>query len=353
MKGLVRMANRALESPRGPLLIAACRSAGALAARVADRYRERTKGHDVREQVSFVSDIDFQFSDGETCVRVSESEIGGHDVFLLQCLYDPRSARSIDANYIAFLAAARTFREHGANYVTGILPYLAYSRQDKPTQFEREPTTAKLMADLSIVAGCDRLITWDPHSPQVHGFYAKVPVTVLEKAPFFTHALGRFEGRSDTVIVAPDAGAVKRVNRLCQELNLQSAVAAKVRPRPEQAEITDIIGDFAGKRIALVPDDMISSGGTVDALIDKLVNEKRIEEIYLAVSHNLCSEIAYTRLDKHRQSGHVAGIAVTNSIPQTDAFLEWPDLSVFDVADSIAHAVDCIHHNRAVDQHSA
>lgn len=343
------MSEQRTESPRGSLLIAGCRSGSTLAEAIVRAYRNRQDASRDPEPVAFVEDIDFCFSDGETCVRVN-AEIGGHDVFLVQALYDPRSDRSVDANYMAFLAAARTFREHGANYVTGILPYLAYARQDKPTQYQREPTTAKLMADLSLVAGIDQLIIWDPHTPQVHGFYAKAPVTALDTMPFFAHAFGRFRGREDVIVVAPDAGGVKRVNRICQELGLQSAVAAKIRPRPEKAEITDIMGNFSGKRIALTPDDMISSGGTVDALIHELIAEKGIEEVHLAVSHNLCSDAAYASLDVHLRAGRLRQITVTNSIPQTNRFLDWPEYEVFDLADAAAHAVDRIHHNRSVDE---
>lgn len=117
----------------------------------------------------YLENVDGQFSDSETFARLSQ-DVSGGDVYLFQGLLDPVSEQSVDQNYMAFLIAVRAFREWGANHVTGILPYLAYARQDKPTQYEREPATANLMADMSIAAGIDRLITWHPHSPRSRAF---------------------------------------------------------------------------------------------------------------------------------------------------------------------------------------
>ena len=148
----------------------------------------------------------------------------------------------------------------GANYVTAVLPYLAYARQDKPTRFEREPSIANLLADLSVEAGIDRLVTWHPHSPKVQGFYDQVPVVRLESHSFFVEVYRRFARRGDVILVAPDAGASGFVTRIARELNLNAAIASKYRPRPEEAVIHEVIGDFTGKTIAIVLDDMISRG---------------------------------------------------------------------------------------------
>jgi ribose-phosphate pyrophosphokinase len=137
---------------------------------VVNRYQTRLADAGSERDVAYLDAIDFRFSDGETCVRL-DADINGRDVFLLQALYDPTAEQSVDQNVMAFLIALRAFREWGANHVTGIVPYLAYARQDKPTKFQREPTTAELIADLSIEAGLNRLVTWDPHTPQVHGFF--------------------------------------------------------------------------------------------------------------------------------------------------------------------------------------
>jgi len=137
------------ESPRGGLLIASCRSGSSLASEVAARFSNRLPGdRSGNEEHLYLAEVDFRFSNSETCVRL-ERDISGRDVFLFQALFDPGCGQGVDHNYMAFLIAARTFREWGANHVTAVLPYLAYTRQDKPTRFTREPTTARLLADLS------------------------------------------------------------------------------------------------------------------------------------------------------------------------------------------------------------
>ena len=276
--------------------------------------------------------------------------VGGYDVFLFQAIFDPTSDRTIDQNYIALLIAARTFREHGANHVTAVLPYLAYARQDKPTKFMREPTTAKLMADLSIEAGIDWLIAWDPHCGQIRGFYGRTPVNMLESLTLFIEVFQRFRGREDAIVVAPDAGASKFVTHLGRALNLKCAIASKYRPCPEEVVISEIIGDFTGKRVAIILDDMISGGGTVYKLIKKLVEEKGIEEVYLGASHNLCVGRARERLLALYTDYHLKEVVVTNSIPQTDEFQALPFVSVKCLSDTLSRTVNRIHYNRSVSE---
>ena len=339
---------RCVESPRGRLLIASGCSGSYLASQVVARYAARLSEVGSERGVPFLGEIDFRFSDGETCVRL-DADINGRDVFLFQALHDPTSERSIDQNTIAFLIALRAFREWGANHVTGVLPYLAYARQDKPTKFQREPTTAELMADLSIEAGLNRLVTWDPHTPQVHGFYGSVPIDALSPLALFADAFRRFQGQDDVIAVAPDAGAVKFVMRFARTLNVSSAVASKYRPQPEEAVISEIMGGFVGKKSAIVLDDMIATGGTIEATVTKLVEEKGIEKVYLGISHNLCSQRAFQRLSDLHADDHLHEMIVTNSIPQTEDFLTLPFLTVKDLSDLLAWIINRIHHNRSVD----
>ena len=128
---------------------------------------------------------------------------------------------------------------------------------------EKGQFCAKLMADLSIEAGIDRLVTWHPHSDQLRGFYGSTPVEMLDPLPLFLNEFRHLRGRDEVIVVAPDAGASKLITYLGRGLNLNCAIASKYRPRAEEAVITEVIGDFSGKRVALVIDDMISSGGTI------------------------------------------------------------------------------------------
>jgi len=344
-----REQTRKMISPRGQLVIAACRNGSELSSHVVSRYEQLLAEQDSGNHLVHLVDIDSRFSDTETVVRLAQ-HVGGSDVYLFQALLDPRSGAPIDQNYMAFLIAARAFREHGANHVTGVLPYVAYARQDKPTKFTREPTTAKLMADLSVEAGIDRLIGWHPHSDQIRGFYGGIPVHMLEGLTLFEDEFERFAGREDVVAVAPDAGAGKLVTHFARDLKLTSAIASKFRPAPEKAEISEIIGDFAGKTTAVILDDMISSGGTIYALVRKLVEEKGIRTVHLGVSHNLCMEVARERLaDMHERCG-LEEMVVTNSIPQTDAFGELPFVRIRCLSDVLARTINRVHYNRSVSE---
>jgi len=345
----VRQAADRMESPRGRLLIASCRSGERVANSVGDRYERLLAKAGEGRRVARLNSIDFQFSDGETNVRL-DVDVNGDDVFLFQSLYDPLSGRSVDQNYVAFLIAARAFREWGAGHVTGVLPYLAYARQDKPTRSKREPTTAELMADLTIEAGVDRVVVWDPHTDRIHGFYGSVPVDGLHPMALFENKYAAFAGREDVIAVAPDAGASKLITRFARSLGVSSAIAAKHRPRPEQAEVSEVMGDFSGKTTAVVLDDMINTGGTVNATIHKLVKEKGVEEVYLGVSHNLCNHTALGRLSNLHAEWGLREVLVTDSVPQTESFLSLPFLRVRSLDDAFARVINQIHYSRPVDQ---
>jgi ribose-phosphate pyrophosphokinase len=318
-----------------------------MAGAVVDRYETRLIEAGKDSAVLDLQSVDFRFSDSETCVRL-EDDVSGCDAFLFQALLDPASAHSVDQNYMAFLIAARALREWGANYVTGVLPYLAYARQDKPSRFEREPTTAKLMADLAIEAGLDRLATWHPHTSRIQGFYGSTPVDALDALPLFEHEFRDFGGREDVVVIAPDAGASKFVTRFGRALDLTCAIASKHRPRPEEATISEVIGDLTGKRVALVLDDMISSGGTMYALLTLLSEQTDIEEVYIGVSHNLCTRSAWERLFELQAEHHLVEMVTTNSIYQTEEFRALPFLRIRDLSEMLAWVINRIHYNRAV-----
>ncbi|NDJ86361.1 MAG: ribose-phosphate pyrophosphokinase [Chloroflexi bacterium] len=313
---------------------------------IVDQLSQQLNGSNIRSQIPYLEDIDFRFSDSEVGVRL-DVDVSGSDVFLFQALFDPATGGSVDENYLALLVAARTLREWGAHKVTAVLPYLAYSRQDKPTRFQREPTTAKLMADLAISAGVDRLVTWHPHYQQIHGFYSGIPVDVMQAHDYFVDVFKDYHGREDVVLVAPDIGASKFVTYLGRSLELQVAIASKFHPEREQTMITQIIGDLSNKRIALVVDDMMSSGGTMFGVVQKLVNEYAIEQVLLGVSHNLCSDKAHQRLLRLRENDHLQQLYVTNSIPQSENFAELPFVTVHDLTATLTQTIMRIHFERS------
>ena len=143
------------------------------------------------------------------------------------------------------------------------------------------------------------------------------------------------------------------VKRLSQALNLKSAMASKERPQPEQAIISEAVGDFTGKRTAIVLDDMISSAGTMYAIIEKLVRETEIKEIHVGVSHSLCLDIARERLlILHARYG-LEHLVITDSIPQSDSFRALPFLRTRCLSGALARAIGRIHHGQPVTEPSS
>jgi len=336
-------------SARGPLAIAGCRSGSYLSRSVANILGVRATSEGIHAGICSLGELDYRFANTETCVRV-ERHVGGHDVFLFQSLCDPASSSGIDQNYMAFLMAARTFREHGAAHVTAVLPYLAYGRQDKPTEFRREPTTARLMADLSLAAGIDRLVAWHPHCGQLRGFYGSIPVNFVDPLTLFIDAFREYKGRRDVIAVAPDAGASKLAMYFSQALNVECAIGAKFRPRADESVIAQIVGDFTGKRVAIILDDELSTGGTLQGLVSKLAEEHGIREVHLAVSHSRCVPEARDRLCMLSSRYGLREVITTNSIPQTEQFLSLPFFSVRCLSHTLAEIVWRIHRNTSVSE---
>ena len=334
-------------SARGPLVIAGCSSGRHMAGAVAACYRELIGDDEASIPLALFAEIEGSFSDTETAIRLPE-HVGGSDVFLLQCLYNPVEGSAVNQNYLAFLLAARAFRENGARHVTAVLPYLAYARQDKPSKFSREPTSARLLADLTLAAGVDGLISWAPHSTQIRGFYGMMPVHLLDPLNMFLRELETFRGRRDVLAVAPDAGAAKMVSHFGRELGIDVAVASKRRPRPEAVEITNVIGDLTGKRVAVVLDDMISTGGTVYSVVRELAEKSGITEIHLAAGHNLCQPKALERIRELHERFGLASFVTTDSVPQSESFRSLPYFRIQGLADMLSRTINRVHYGRSV-----
>ena len=204
------------------------------------------------------------------------------------------------------------------------------------------------MADLAINAGLDRLVVWAPHDKRVQGFYDKMPISTLNPIQFFSDIFSEFKGAEDVIGVAPDKGAVTFLIPFCQGMNIRSGIASKLRPEPEQATITEIIGDFKGINRAIVLDDMINTGGTIDACVKALHDEKGIQAIWLGVSHFLGSPQAIHRLQTLHEDYGLEKVIVTDSVPLTHAFLGLPYTQVRSIAGLLANAVARIHNNESI-----
>jgi len=191
----------------------------------------------------------------------------------------------------------------------------------------------------------DRLVVWAPHDNRVHGYYGRTTVNMLQGITLFKNYYKEKRGQSNLIGVAPDAGAAEFMIPFCRDMNLNTAVTAKYRPEPEKAAITDIMGDFEGMQEAIVLDDMINTGGTVEAVVKKLYKDYGIEKIWLGVSHFLGSSQAQERILELHESYGLEELIITDSVPATQEFLELNFVTTHSLAEPFAQAIYCIHHD--------
>lgn len=224
-----------------------------------------------------------QFSDGELWVKYGEN-IRGSDVYLIQSTIPPAE------NLVELLIMIDAARRASAKRITAVIPYFGYARQDRKDQ-PRVSITAKLVANLITEAGADRVITMDLHTPQIQGFF-DIPFDHLYGSIIFVNALSKL---SDNLVVAsPDVGGIKMARSYAKKLNAGLAVSDKRRPKPNVAEIVNIIGEVDGKDVLLV-DDIIDTAGTFANTV-KALKANGALRIYAAVTHPILSGPAIERI---------------------------------------------------------
>lgn len=232
-----------------------------------------------------LGEIDLKrFSDGEIWVKYKEN-IRGLDIFIIQSTHPPAE------NLMELLIMIDAAKRASAKRITAVIPYFGYARQDRKDQ-PRVSITAKLVANLITVAGADRVITMDLHAAQIQGFF-DIPFDHLYASPIFS---GLFrEHKKNLVVVSPDIGGIKLARSYARRLHASLVVIDKRRPKPNQTEVMNIIGNVEGKNVLLV-DDMIDTGGTfVNAV--KALKEHGANEIYGAVTHPLLSGHALDKIE--------------------------------------------------------
>jgi len=241
------------------------------------------------------------FSDGEIWVKFKENIRGG-DVYLIQSTHTPAE------NLMELLIMIDAAKRSSVSRVTAVIPYFGYARQDRKDQ-PRVSITAKLVANLITVAGAERVITMDLHAAQIQGFF-DIPSDHLYASPVF---LDLFRDRADNlVVVSPDTGGIKLARSYAKKLNAQLVVIDKRRPKQNQSEVMNIIGDVDGKDILLV-DDLIDTAGTFVSAIDAL-KDKGAKNIYGAITHAVLSGPAIERIE----NSDIKKLYVTDSIPLPD-----------------------------------
>jgi ribose-phosphate pyrophosphokinase len=227
-----------------------------------------------------------RFPDGEARVVVQES-VRGHDVYVIQPTGPP-----VDTSLLELLLLADACRRAGGERVTAVVPYFGYARQDRRAS-GREPVGARLIADLIGASGIDRVVAVDLHTAALEGFFP-VPLEHLSAVPLLAET-ARPWVPENAVIVAPDLGAVKLAERYASLLHRPVAVVHKIRISGEEVSVRGIVGEVRG-RAPVIVDDMISTGGTIDAAIKALLAAGCAPEITVAASHALLVGPAIRRL---------------------------------------------------------
>lgn len=271
-----------------------------------------------------------RFPDGETFARYLEN-VRGADVFIVQSMCHPPNETLMEL--LIMIDAAR---RASASRITAVLPFFGYARQDRKDQ-PRVPITAKLVANLLVASGVNRILTMDLHAQQIQGFF-DIPVDHLYAAPVMVRYL-KGKHLKDPVVVSPDSGAVKTAITYAEMLGAGLALGAKYR-RDAEVEVMNVVGDVAG-RTAIMVDDLASTAKTLCEAARKL-KEHDAGDIYAVVSHAMIGDEGVDLL----RNSPITELIVTNSIPLkiTGRF----PITVLSIAELLGEAIARIHNNESV-----
>jgi ribose-phosphate pyrophosphokinase len=273
------------------------------------------------------------FADGEVYVQVQES-IRGCDVYLIQ-----PTCRPVNDHLTELLIMIDACRRASARQITAVMPYYGYARADRKTA-GRESITAKLVANLIVQSGANRVIAMDLHSAQIQGYF-DIPCDHVYGAPVLFDYLNH-KKLPDLVVVSPDVGGVARARAFAKKLDdAPLAIIDKRRQAHNVAEVMNVIGDVAGKTAVLV-DDMIDTAGTIYEAA-KLLRKEGARQVYACATHAIFSPPAVERLS----SGVFEEVIVTNSTPVgQDSY--FPQLRVLSVADLLGETIWRVHEDTSV-----
>ena len=271
------------------------------------------------------------FPDGEIFVKIVEN-VRGQDVFVFQSV----AVKPNDA-LMELLIMIDAARRASAQRITAVIPYYGYARQDRKDQ-PRVPITAKLVANLLVASGVNRILTMDLHAQQIQGFF-DIPVDHLYAAPEFIKYI-KTKNLKEPVVVAPDAGGMKMAHGYAGLLGAGLAIVSKQRKSATEVESTNLVGDVEGRDTILV-DDITSTAGTL-CQAARMLKEAGARDIYAAVSHTLLMDLGIERL----KNSPIKELITTDSVPST----KWSDfpVTVLSVADLLGEAILRIHNNRSV-----
>ena len=272
-----------------------------------------------------------QFSDGEFQTSFNES-IRGCTVFIIQSTFPPTE------NLMELLMMVDAARRASAHQVIAVMPYFGWARQDRKDR-PRVPIGAKLVANMLVAAGVDRIMTMDLHADQIQGFF-DVPVDALYASGIFVPYIKSL-GIEDLSIAAPDMGGAKRANTYAKHLQTPIIISHKERAKPNVVGKMTAIGDVEGRNIIIV-DDMIDTAGTICMAADMLM-ARGAKSVRAAITHPVLSGQAYERIN----ASALEEVIVTNTIPlNPDKDLR--KFTVLSVADMFADVIERVHNYKEI-----
>lgn len=282
-----------------------------------------------------------RFPDSELIVKLDE-DVRGRDTFVIQSTCAP-----VNDTLMELLISIDCLRRASANRITAVVPYFGYARQDRKDE-GRVPITAKLVANLLVTAGAQRVLTMDLHAPQIQGFF-DIPVDHLTAQPVISkHIAGALTPLlqitpDNTIVVSPDVGNSKRAQRYASEFGLDIAIVDKRRTSGSSVAARRMIGNVADKHV-LMFDDMIATAGTVTEAA-KFVKERGCRTISIMATHAVLCGPAVDRIC----DAPIDRLIVTDTIPLSpEAQRRLPGLKVLTVAELIGEAIWRIHRNQSV-----
>lgn len=268
-----------------------------------------------------------RFNDGEIFVEVFEN-VRGEDMFILQSTSNPAND-----NLMELLIMADALRRSSAARITAVMPYFGYARQDRRTK-ARTPISAKLVANMMVSAGIERVLTMDLHAAQIQGFF-DIPVDNLYASPVFAlDVMTKFKSKLDqVVVVSPDVGGVARARELAQRIGCALAIVDKRREKPgEVAEMT-VIGDVKDK-ICVIVDDIVDTAGTLCKAAEVLTTAGA-SEVHSYITHGVLSGPAVERVT----NSVMKSLVITDSIAATEAVAAAKNIRVVPTAPIFGQAI--------------
>jgi len=267
-----------------------------------------------------------RFSDGEINVEILEN-VRGKGVFLVQSTCPP-----VNDHLMELLVMADALRRASVERITAVIPYLGYARQDRRPRAARVPITARLAATMVAAAGIDRVLTVDLHADQIQGFFP-IPVDNVYASPVLLGDLWRQEYR-DMVVVSPDIGGVVRARAIAKRMDdADLAIIDKRRPRPNESQVMNIIGDIDGKTCVLI-DDMVDTAGTLCQAAAALKDHGG-ERVVAYITHPVLSGPAVDRIT----DSAIDELVVTDTIPLSDAAAGCGKIRQLGVAELLAETI--------------